>query len=389
MEDRVRIIEEIIREYEGEFDEKKAENLMKLVSIMEEVHQKDKVVIPQKKVVYEVFESPNKETVSNFVAATFDEPFGIDIEKTMEEFEKKKRSIEERMKMIGEMMRHQEVKEKIGQEVIEQIETTIQNIENKLIEHLYKGIQKDRVKQEEKKEEEKKEEEKKEEEKKEEEKKEEETVGVSISQENDNKKSCKQEEEREIDKKFEKRIKEIKEEQEKRRETYLEFKRKYEEHGKNKDYYLQMRNPSTECENEIQIGVGVNQKNNAIMDEMDTYEGLNEENKKVKKEMIIEIEKEIEEIEGMVNDMKNTKMELDQIKEEKKEVNKTVKIKGNNQRYVRPTHKVEDDEDNIKIEVNKKTETDKIFEQINWMKMEMEVKFEAIDRGRYYVMYTR
>ncbi|GAB1228234.1 hypothetical protein ENUP19_0381G0001 [Entamoeba nuttalli] len=395
MEDKIRVIEDVIREYEGEFDEEKVETLMKLISIVEEVHQKSEVVIPQKKVVYEAIESPNKNTVSNFVAATFNEPFGVDIEKTMEEFEKK-RSVEERMKMIGEMMRHKEVKEKIGQDGIKQIETTIQKIENKLIESLYKETQKDRVKEETTTT------------KEEETTTKEEETKIPVSQECDDKKSCKQkeetketttkesddkkrceEEEKEIDKKFEKRIKEIKKEEEERRETYLEFKRKYEEHGKNKDYYLQLKNPSEECENEIKIGVGVNQKNNDIMDEMDMYEGLNEANKKVKKEIIIEIEKEIEEIEKMVNDMKNTKMELDSIKEEKKEVNKAIKIKGNNQRYVRPAHKVEDDEDNIKIEVNKKTETDRVFEQINWRKMEMGIQFEAADRGRYYVMYAR
>ncbi|EMD47307.1 DNA double strand break repair Rad50 ATPase, putative [Entamoeba histolytica KU27] len=400
MEDKIRVIEDVIREYEGEFDEEKTETLMKLISIMEEVHQKSEVVIPQKKVVYEAIENPNKETVSNFVAATFNEPFGVDIEKTMEEFERKKRSVEERMKMIEEMMRHNEVKEKIGKDGIKQIETTIQKIENKLIECLRKEIQKDRVKEEETT--------PKEEETipKEEETipKEEETTKIAVSQESDDKKSCKQkerttkesddkkgceEEEKEVDKKFEKRIKEIKEEEKERRETYLEFKRKYEEHGKNKDYYLELKNPSSECENEIKIGVWMNQKNNSIMDEMDTYEGLNEANKKVKKEIIIEMEKEIEEIERMVNDMKNTKMELDSIKEEKKEVNKPIKIEGNNQRYVRPAHKVEDDEDNIKIEVNKKTETDRVFEQINWRKMEMGIQFKAIDKGKYYVMYAR
>ncbi|EDR25062.1 hypothetical protein, conserved [Entamoeba dispar SAW760] len=263
-------------------------------------------------------------------------------------------------------------------------------------------------------------------------------IPISEGNKTEEQESPKETEEERVNREFGEKMRSLEIELDKIKRKYIAFKKVFEEHGEDVEYLMKQEKAVKECENMIKNGIEVNEMNMKVLMDLDGFVGLNEENRKKRKDLVIKIQEELDEIEGMVKKLRVTKMKVEKrveeiekqkqameeekkkeeeekrkeeeekkkaeeekeraIEELKKKKEEEMKRKSGigkqqNQRYVRPKKTQSEREEESKeeeekaIELEKKSNSERIREMIDWSKMKMNVKFQVSDRGNNVIVY--
>ncbi|EDS89587.1 glutamic acid-rich protein precursor, putative [Entamoeba histolytica HM-1:IMSS] len=409
MINRVEFTVELLRQYRGELTHEKVVRLNRLVKVVEYVHQNhqnEEIVIPSKEVIGEVLDNPNDENMKTFVGCTFREQVKIDETDIKKVYEEQESSAVELLKDIMDVLMNENIKKYVSNKAIKRITQMAQKIRNNIVECINENMRM------------------------EEEKKQESTtpemtnIPISEGNKTEEKEIPKETEEERVNREFEEKMKSLDVELDKIKRKYTAFKKVFEEHGEDVEYLMKQEKAVKECENMIKNGIEVNEMNMKVLMDLDGFVGLNEENRKKRKDLVIQIQDELDEIEGMLKRLRVTKMKVEKrveeiekqkqameeeekrkeeeekekaIKELKKKKEEEMKRKSGigkqqNQRYVRPKKTQSEREEESKeeekaIELEKKSSSERIREMIDWSKLKMSVKFQVSDRGNNVIVY--
>ncbi|GAB1218970.1 hypothetical protein ENUP19_0010G0008 [Entamoeba nuttalli] len=425
MINRVELTVELLRQYRGELTHEKVVRLNRLVKVVEYVHQNhqnEEIVIPSKEVIGEVFDNPNDENMKTFIGCTFKEQVKVDETEIKKVYEEQESSAVELLKDIMDVLMNENIKKYVSNKAIKRITQMAQKIRNNIVECINENMRM-------------------EEEKKQESKTPEMTnIPISEGNKTEEKEIPKETEEERMNREFGEKMKSLDVELDKIKRKYTAFKKVFEEHGEDVEYLMKQEKAVKECENMIKNGIEVNEMNMKVLMDLDGFVGLNEENRKKRKDLVIQIQDELDEIEGMLKKLRVTKMKVEKrveeiekqkqameeekkkeeeekqkqameeeekrkeeeekekaIKELKKKKEEEMKRKSGigkeqNQRYVRPKKTQSEREEESKeeekaIELKKKSSSERIREMIDWSKMKMSVKFQVSDRGNNVIVY--
>ncbi|BFU18073.1 glutamic acid-rich protein precursor, putative [Entamoeba histolytica] len=416
MINRVEFTVELLRQYRGELTHEKVVRLNRLVKVVEYVHQNhqnEEIVIPSKEVIGEVLDNPNDENMKTFVGCTFKEQVKIDETDIKKVYEEQESSAVELLKDIMDVLMNENIKKYVSNKAIKRITQMAQKIRNNIVECINENMRM------------------------EEEKKQETTtpemtnIPISEGNKTEEKEIPKETEEERVNREFEEKMKSLDVELDKIKRKYTAFKKVFEEHGEDVEYLMKQEKAVKKCENMIKNGIEVNEMNMKVLMDLDGFVGLNEENRKKRKDLVIQIQDELDEIEGMLKRLRVTKMKVEKrveeiekqkqameeekkkeeeeekrkeeeekekaIKELKKKKEEEMKRKSGigkqqNQRYVRPKKTQSEREEESKeeekaIELEKKSSSERIREMIDWSKLKMSVKFQVSDRGNNVIVY--
>ncbi|GAB1222612.1 hypothetical protein ENUP19_0119G0002 [Entamoeba nuttalli] len=423
MINRVELTVELLRQYRGELTHEKVVRLNRLVKVVEYVHQNhqnEEIVIPSKEVIGEVFDNPNDENMKTFIRCTFKEQVKVDETEIKKVYEEQESSAVELLKDIMDVLMNENIKKYVSNKAIKRITQMAQKIRNNIVECINENMRM------------------------EEEKKQESTtpemtnIPISEGNKTEEKEIPKETEEERVNREFGEKMKSLDVELDKIKRKYTAFKKVFEEHGEDVEYLMKQEKAVKECENMIKNGIEVNEMNMKVLMDLDGFVGLNEENRKKRKDLVIQIQDELDEIEGMLKKLRVTKMKVEKrveeiekqkqameeekkkeeeekrkeeeekkrkeeeekekaIKELKKKKEEEMKRKSGigkeqNQRYVRPKKTQSEREEESKeeekaIELKKKSSSERIREMIDWSKMKMSVKFQVSDRGNNVIVY--
>ncbi|GAB1220326.1 hypothetical protein ENUP19_0051G0027 [Entamoeba nuttalli] len=430
MINRVELTVELLRQYRGELTHEKVVRLNRLVKVVEYVHQNhqnEEIVIPSKEVIGEVFDNPNDENMKTFIGCTFKEQVKVDETEIKKVYEEQESSAVELLKDIMDVLMNENIKKYVSNKAIKRITQMAQKIRNNIVECINENMRM------------------------EEEKKQESTtpemtnIPISEGNKTEEKEIPKETEEERVNREFGEKMKNLDVELDKIKRKYTAFKKVFEEHGEDVEYLMKQEKAVKECENMIKNGIEVNEMNMKVLMDLDGFVGLNEENRKKRKDLVIQIQDELDEIEGMLKKLRVTKMKVEKrveeiekqkqameeekkkeeeekrkeeeekrkeeeekkrkeeeekekaIKELKKKKEEEMKRKSGigkeqNQRYVRPKKTQSEREEESKeeekaIELKKKNSSERIREMIDWSKMKMSVKFQVSDRGNNVIVY--
>ncbi|ELP93228.1 hypothetical protein EIN_055730 [Entamoeba invadens IP1] len=297
---RAAIAIELLKNYHGELDDNKIVLLGKIAHYISLAHKNEKIAIPEENYIEKALSTQTEEDITNLILATFDDPSKVNLVLLKKEIAKTPMDTMDFLKDVTEILSCSENKHLSLQTL-----SKIGEIARSLYAATF-GCINETIKMEE--------------EKSGSSPSQSEAENIPIANSEDNSKVP----EVDVNVKFTERLKTLGVDLDKIDRKLKVFETQFDEHGEDVEYFMKAKSPSKEVENMIRGGIEINELSMKVLLDLDSYLGLNDENKSKRKDLIINIQDKLDEVEKKIKRLRVTKLKVDKKLDDERKVKEAI-----------------------------------------------------------------